>query len=1114
MAAMQPIAEWLEKLGLGHYAQRFAENGIDLSDLRHLTDQDLKDIGVLLGHRRRMLAAISELAGAAPAAPGPATTTAAPAIRQDSAERRQLTVMFCDLVGSTALSTKLDPEDLHSVIGAYHKCAAETIARFDGFVAKYMGDGVLIYFGYPQAHEDDAERAVRAGLALVEAVGKLGTEDALQVRIGVATGLVVVGDLVGSGEAQERGVVGETPNLAARLQAIAAPNTVVMAEGTRRLLGNLFELEDLRLNDLKGIAGPAPAWTALRASSVESRFDALHTSGLTALVGRDEETELLRRRWARAKAGEGQVVLIAGEAGIGKSRLTAALMESLGGEPHTRLRYFCSPQHTDSALYPIIGQMERATRLAHDDTPHARLDKLDAMLAQTSTSIEDAALFAEMLSLPNDGRYPTLTLAPQQRRQRTLDALLWQVEALTRQGPVLMILEDAHWVDPTSLEVFGRLVARIAPLHVLLIVTFRPEFSPPWIGQPYVMAMTINRLTQREAGAIVDVVIGNKLLPAGVRQDIIERTDGIPLFVEEMTKAVLEAESEGAAQSTVAAVPSSALAIPASLHASLMARLDRLGPAKEVVQIGAAIGREFSHALLAAVARKDGQELAPALNRVVEAGLLFRQGAPPHASYLFKHALVRDAAYSTLLRSRRQQLHDGIIKTLESQFPEIVAAQPQVLAQHCTEAGRINEAIDYWTKASQMSLTRSAMVEASLQSGKGLALLDGLIESPERQRKELALQTALGWAKFASKGEGAPEVGEAFIRARALCDELGDRSSLGPVLYLHACHLISAGQYAAALRCAEDQLNLARDHNDSAVESLALQIMGRCSHWRGAFASAIEHFEHALGISVPEANDCSLLTDTSKVVASSYLAFDLLVGGYLDRAAACRDQAVALGRRSIQRYSLATALAWGAPVDWLRGAQLAAVECLTELAALARRNHFSFYVAVADLGLARFMSARAKSAEGLALARQAVADQAWGKRTRGLVGLAYCCKGAGEVGEALELLDKALEVANATDERWNEAEIHWLKGQCLLEHHPARQAEAESSYQRALAVARGQQAKFWELHAAISLARLWRDQGERTEARDLLAPIYGWFTEGFDTVDLKEAKALLEQLGA
>ena len=503
--------------------------------------------------------------------------------------------MFCDLVGSTALSARLDPEDMSDLIRAFQGAVAAAVARYDGFVAKFMGDGALIYFGVPRDNqgENDAERATLAELARVEAMRALRQElgVALEVRAGIASGLVVVGELMGEGEARERGVVGETPNLAARLQAIAQPDMVVIAEGTR-MLGNLFELQDLGAKDLKGISGPTRAWAALRPSSAESRFEALHTSGLTALVGREEEFELLLRRWSKAKGGEGQIVLLSGEAGIGKSRLTAALLERLAREPHTRLRYFCSPQHTDSAFYPIMGQMERAAGLAHGNAPQAKLDKLDALLAQTSTSIEDAALFAEMLSLPNDGRYPALDLmTPPQRRQRTFEAIVSQMAALAHQNPVLMIFEDAHWTDPTSLEAFGRTVDRIAGLRVLLIVTFRPEFEAPWIGLPHVTALTLNRLTQREIDAMIDRVAGNKLLPANIRRDIVERTDGIPLFVEEMTKVVLEAKGEGEARRMTAAVPSSALAVPASLHASLMARLDRLGPAKELAQIGAAIGR-------------------------------------------------------------------------------------------------------------------------------------------------------------------------------------------------------------------------------------------------------------------------------------------------------------------------------------------------------------------------------------------------------------------------------------------------------------------------------------------------------------------------------------------
>src|SRR6516162_3516590 len=740
---MQQIADWLEKLGLSEYAQRFAENDIDFTILGDLTDQDLEKIGIAsLGHRRKLLRAIANLETIEKGTPAVGVASPAAPLPPDAAERRQVTVMFSDLVGSMALSAHMDQQDLRGIIFAYQKCVTETVHSFDGFVARYMGDGVLVYFGYPLAHEDDAERAVQAGLETIAAVSALKTRAVLQTRVGIATGVVVVGDLIGSGETQERSIVGKTPNLAARLQRIAEPNTVVICDSTRRRLGNLFELKDLGpRNDLKGLGQAVRAWAALRASSVASRFEALHASGMTALVGREEEFELLRRRWERAKNGEGQVVLLSGEAGIGKSRLTAALLEGLVAEPHTRLRYFCSPQQRDSALYPIIGQMERAAGLTHDDSPQTRLDKLDALLAQTSTSALDAALFVEMLSLANDGRYPTIELTPQQRRQRTLGALTTQMEALTRASPVLMIFEDVQWIDPTSLEALGRAVDRIRTVRVLLILTFRPEFNPPWIGSPHVTALTINRLGPHDIEAMIGRVVGDMLLPANIRQDIIERTDGIPLFVEEMTKAVLEAESEGAAEQVVAAVPSPALAVPASLHASLMARLDRLGPAKELAQIGAAIGREFSHDLLTAVVRKPEAEVSSALDRLVAAGLLFRQGV--HATYLFKHALVQDAAYGTLLREPRRALHARIAETLESQFAEIAENQPELLARHCTEAGQIDKAARLWGKAGQRSLDRSALAEAIEQFTRALDQIATLPATPALRREEIRLQVAI-----------------------------------------------------------------------------------------------------------------------------------------------------------------------------------------------------------------------------------------------------------------------------------------------------------------------------------------------------------------------------------
>ena len=634
------------------------DNGDQQRLIRTLPRKGIRFVGVVQ-ERARLL----DEAAAAPAIVDTETPERAAAYcdKAAPAERRQLTIASCELLLGAAAAT-MDPEDLSEIIQSYHGCVAETVRRHNGLVAHAHGNTAVVYFGYPQAHEDDPERAVRAALELVAAVAALRDRTPLQTRVGIATGLVVVGDITDAGGTQQLRIIGETPSLAAQLQAIAEPDTVVIAESTRKLLGNLFELEELGTRDLKGIVAPVGAWVALRPSSAASRFDALHGTGLTALVGREEELELLLRRWSRAKTGEGQVVLLSGEAGIGKSRLTAALLEAIASERHARLRHFCSPQHTDSALYPTIGQIERAAGFARDDTLQAKLDKLDALLAQSSTSAQDAAHFAELLSLPSDGRYPTLELSPQQRRQKTLEALMAQVETLSRPNPVLMILEDAQWIDPTSLELFGLIVDRVPTLRVLLIVTFRPEFEPPWIGRPCVTALTINRLTEREVSAMIDRVVGNKLLPATLRQEIIERTDGIPLFVEEMTKAVLEAEGEGKARQNAAAVPSSALAVPASLHASLMARLDRLGPAKEVAQIGAAIGRKFSHTLLTAVARKQEAELRLALEGLITAGLLFRQGVPPHATYLFKHAWYRTRLIARSCASRGARFMPASLK--------------------------------------------------------------------------------------------------------------------------------------------------------------------------------------------------------------------------------------------------------------------------------------------------------------------------------------------------------------------------------------------------------------------------------------------------------------------
>jgi class 3 adenylate cyclase/predicted ATPase len=1127
------VVVWLRSLGLGKYEAAFRENEIDETVLASLTHETLKELGVTaVGHRLKLLDAIAalrnEASGKAPSVDAMSTLSAPSASPEDRAERRQVTVMFSDLVGSTALSARMDPEDLREVISAYQKCVAETVQRFGGFVAKYMGDGVLIYFGYPQAHEDDAERAVRAGLELLTAVSGLRMHAPLQTRVGIATGLVVVGDLIGSGASQEQAVVGETPNLAARLQGNADPNSVVIAESTRKLVGNLFELEDLGTKDLKGIEGPVRAWAALRESSAEGRFEAFHASGLTELVGREEELELLLRRWSKAKTGEGQVVLLSGEPGIGKSRLTAAVLEHITAEPHTRLRYFCSPQHTDSALYPIISQMERAAGFTHDDCAQAKLDKLDAVLALTSTPIEHAALFAEMLSLPNDGRYPVLALDPQQRRQGTLEALTAQVEALSRQKPVLMILEDAHWADPTSMEAFSRAVDRTKTFGVLLIVTYRPEFEPPWTGRPNVTVLTLNRLGEREIAAMIDGVTGNKRLPESVRHDIIERTDGIPLFVEEITKAVLEAENEGATERAVAAIPSPSLAVPASLHASLMARLDRLGSAKEVAQIGAVIGREFPHALIAAVARKAEPELRSALDRLIDAGLLFRQGVAPHAIYLFKHALVQDAAYGTLLREPRRALHARIAETLESRFAEIAERQPELLARHCTEAGLIEKAADLWGKAGQRSLERSALVEAVVQFTRALDQIAVLPTTPALRRQQIRFQVALVTPLIHVRGFAARETKASVERARLLIEQaealgepLEDPLLLFSVLYGFWVANLIASNGDVCHDLAAHFLALAEKQGTTVPKMIGHRVMGVTLVHKGHFAQSREHLDRAFALYDPVERHALATrfggTDPG-VTILGFRSWALWYLGYPEAALADVESAIKAARKIGQAASLMLALSVTAWPQIFCGNYATASSLVNEYVDVAHQKDAGWWKALGTMVQGEVLALTGNAL----LAVQTINSGLSALRLTGTTAytswaLSYLATAYADLGrfdDAWQSIKEAKTTVETTKERLFEAEVHRIAGEIALKPPQPDRAKAEMYFERALAVARQQQAKSWELRAAMSLARLWRDQGKQQQARELLAPVYGWFTEGFDTRDLKEAKALLEELAA
>jgi class 3 adenylate cyclase len=908
------IAEWLRTLGLEQYEPLFRQNAIDDEILPELTDADLEKLGVPMGHRKRLVRAIAALSTAAPLRTSPPAAVQEP---NATAERRQLTVMFCDLVGSTALSARLDPEDLRAVVGAYHRCVTAVIDKSGGFVAKYMGDGVLAYFGYPRADEHDAERAVRAGLAVTEAVAGLDNVAAapLQVRIGIATGLVVVGDLIGQGAAQEQAVVGETPNLAARLQTLAEPGTVVIAPSTRRLTGGLFDYADLGPVEIKGLAAPVMAARVLRVSEAESRFEALRTAR-TPLVGRDEELALLQRRWQQAKSGEGCVILISGEPGIGKSRLAQTLIDRLAGEPHTRLRSFCSPHHQDHALYPTIAQLERAAGLRREDAADERLGKLEAVLAQATNDLGEAApLLAGLLSIPTGERYPPLNLTPTKQREKTLQALVAQAAGLAARAPVLMLFEDAQWGDPTSLELYDLIIDRVPALRILLIITFRPEFTPPWIGRPHVTALTLNRLAPRQRAEMIVGVTSGKALPGEIAAQIADRTDGVPLFVEELTKAVVQSGvlTDAGDRYTMAG-PVPALAIPASLEASLLARLDRLAPVREVAQIGAALGRQFSHELIAAVAAMPQRQLDDALAQLVGAELIHRRGAPPDAEYTFKHALVQDAAYGTLLRGRRQQLHARIAATLEERFPEIIATQPALLAHHCTEAGLSEKAVDNWLAAGRQGLERSASAEAVAILRRGLALVPALPDDDRRREREFELRIALGQALIMSQGWALLEVGEAYARARELASTLNRPRALLLALFGQFTYHWARSDLKQARRLADEMRNLGEDSGDVPTQVVGCDASGWACFQLGEFSAGRAFLEKALALYDPahRPSYAEVVSFDAWVLFRIHSSWLLGCFGHLDQALFQRDAALDEAHRLSHPPTLAVALstAW------------------------------------------------------------------------------------------------------------------------------------------------------------------------------------------------------------
>jgi class 3 adenylate cyclase/predicted ATPase len=1113
------VAEWLKTLGLEQYEPAFAKNDIDAEVLPELTADDLIGIGVSsIGHRRKLLAAVAQLRSNSPLA-GPLLPELVPGITGEGrvggeAERRQLSVMFCDLVGSTPLATRYDPEDLRDIERAYHRCVADTVARFAGFVAKYMGDGVLVYFGYPEAHEDDAERAVRAGLAVIDAVGGLEAPEPLNVRLGIASGLVVVGDLIGAGAAQERGVVGETPNLAARLQALARLGALVIADGTRRQVGTLFQLEDLGLQSLSGFVEAQQAWRVIDESRVLSRFEALR-SAATPLVGREEELDLLLRRWRQAQAGEGRVVLVSGEPGIGKSRLTAELSQRIAGEPHTRLRYFCSPHHQDSALYPFITQLEHAAGFAREDAAEAKRDKLRKLLAPAAPRGDEVELVAELLSLPNSAA--GLNLSPQRRREMLFEALLHQLEALARIKPVLMIFEDAHWIDPTTRELVDLTIDRVARLPMLLVVTFRPEFQHAWSGQPHVTVLALNRLRGRDGAALVDRLAGNTGLSRDTVDEIVERADGVPLFVEELTKAVLESgDRDNRVAAVLAASPLPSAAIPASLHASLIARLDRLGSiAREVGQIGAVIGREFGYDLIERVGQRPETELRVGLDRLAEAGLLFCRGAAPQSSYLFKHALVQDAAYGTLLRTRRQELHARVVAVLEQDFADLTDRQPELLAHHLTAAGDAERAVDQWLKAGQFAAERSAHREAISHLEHGLATLSAVPTRPARDSREIELQLARGLSLFTTEGIISAEAAKAYARARELAEQRGDARQLFTAIYGLWQSANGSGRARESRGLSDRLLLLTADEADDGLRLQAHHSAWATALFDGEPAIARDHSEAGRRLYDPERHRSHRLLyggHDPGACADSLGAQAYWLLGYPEKALTRVSESLSLAERIAHPLTLEITLNWQTMLYLDRGEPELASQRLGAAEAVVAEQRIGFVFEP------RFFRGAALCAHGAfdeaaACLREGLATQL-GPLTWRPYGFAKLAEALAQHGEHREALAAVTEGREAQEEsgclRWK-AELHRLEGVALCGLN--RLEESQNAFAEALSVARKQQAKSYELRAATSLARLWAEQGRRSEARELLAPVYGWFTEGFDTADLKAAKALLAELG-
>lgn len=1051
------------------------------------------------------------------------------------AERRQLTVMFCDLVGSTALAQQLDPEELREMVHTYQRACGEVISRFEGHIAQYLGDGILVYFGYPLAHEDDAQRAVRAGLRILEELGRVNADLErdkalkLAVRIGIHTGLVVVGEM-GRGDKHEQLALGDTPNIAARLQEIAEPDTALISLTTYRLIQGFFTCRDYGLHMLKGVSTPVQVYRVLDESGAESRLDAAVRTGLTPLVGREQEIGLLLDRWEQVQEDAGHVVLLCGEAGIGKSRLLQAIKDRVLREACTRIEWRCSPYYLNSALYPAIDHLQRLLKFAREDTPQDKLRKLEDMLGQYSFILSEVVpLLASLLSVSIPNRYPPLNLTPEVRKQRIMEALLaWMLEDAKKQ-PLLFMVEDLHWADPSTVEWLTLLMDQGPTAGILTVFTFRPEFKPPWAMRSHLTQITLTRLTPRQVEVMVERVAKGKSFPAEVLQQVVVKTDGVPLFVEELTKMVLESgllrEQENRYE---LAGPLAPLTIPSTLQDSLMARLDRLATVKETAQLGATLGREFSYELLQAVSLQDEAMLRSELAQLVDAELLYQRGVPPHIRYTFKHALIQETAYQSLLKSKRQQYHQRIAQVLEERFPETAEVQPELLAHHYTQAGLSGESLRYWQQAGQLAIERSANREAIAHLNKGLEVLRTLPDTPERAEQEIGLQIALGVPLIATKGYGAPEVEEAYTRARELSRGIGETPRLFPVLRgLWNCYLLRA-RLQTAYELGEQLLTLAQKQQDSALLVGTYRVLGSTLFFQGELASAQKYVEQGIALYDREQHSslAFLYGADPGVVCRLYLGWLLWFRGYPDQALTEIHDALNLARELRHPFTLAFALGVSAMGHQLRRDREAVRELAEEAIALCTEQRIAQWLALGNIQGGWVLSERGRGEEGTARIHEGLA--AWERTGADLVRpyylslLAEAYGKVGKVEEGLPLLGEALTAVDRNGERWWEAELYRLKGELLLrqgveevrspQSGVQQLSEAEGNLRHAIQIARRQGAKSLELRAVMSLSRLWQKLGKKREARQMLVKVYSWFTEGFDDPDIKEARQLLEEL--